>query len=374
MAHKNSHSAPRKKGGALKIVLVLLVLLLVVAGGGVWMAKREIDGGTPGEEVTVSIQQGSGVAAIAQKLKTAGVIKYPHVFRWYAGKQGAAGKLQYGEFDLAPGSSYDDIIEALSAYAKADSVRLTFPEGTTAIAIAKKMEDAGLCSAEDFLKEANTGDFSQYRFWQYVPDDKDAPDRFLKCEGYLFPDTYDFYKNSTPREVLEKMLDNFGYRFSEEMRAQIDTLNATVTDGSFTVREVTIVASLIEKESAAPSESPRIAGVIYNRLFHWDYPALLNIDAAIIYAQDGVSDHIDTSLDSPYNTYLHTGLTPTPIANPGLASLQAALNPESHNYYYYVLNPATGMHQFSTTQEEHEQYRAQFAAAAAAASTQSEDE
>ena len=104
MAHKNSHSAPRKKGGALKIVLVLLVLLLVVAGGGVWMAKREIDGGTPGEEVTVSIQQGSGVAAIAQKLKTAGVIKYPHVFRWYAGKQGAAGKLQYGEFDLAPGS------------------------------------------------------------------------------------------------------------------------------------------------------------------------------------------------------------------------------------------------------------------------------
>ena len=96
----------------------------------------------------------------------------------------------------------------------------------------------------------------------------------------------------------------------------------------------------------------------------------------------GHADHIagmddtqfSTDLDSPYNTYLHVGLTPTPIANPGLASLQAALNPESHNYYYYVLNPATGMHQFSTTQEEHEQYRAQFAAAAAAASTQSEDE
>ena len=157
-------------------------------------------------------------------------------------------------------------------------------------------------------------------------------------------------------------------------RISMTSLNATVTDGSFTVREVTIVASLIEKETASASESPRIAGVIYNRLFHWDYPALLNIDAAIIYAQDGVSDHIDTSLDSPYNTYLHVGLTPTPIANPGLASLQAALNPESHNYYYYVLNPATGAHQFSTTQEEHEQYRAQFAAAAAAASTQSEGE
>ena len=374
MAHDAKHRKSRK-GGAAKMILIVLLILVLAAGGCLLAIRKEINGSaSAGEPVSVSIQQGSGVAAIAQKLKAAGVIKYPHVFRWYAGKQGAAGKLQYGEFDLAPGSSYDDIIEALSAYAKADSVRLTFPEGTTAIAIAKKMEDAGLCSAEDFLKEANTGDFSQYRFWQYVPDDKDAPDRFLKCEGYLFPDTYDFYKNSSPREVLEKMLDNFDYRFSEEMRAQIDTLNATVTDGSFTVREVTIVASLIEKETASASESPRIAGVIYNRLFHWDYPALLNIDAAIIYAQDGVSDHIDTSLDSPYNTYLHVGLTPTPIANPGLASLQAALNPESHNYYYYVLNPATGAHQFSTTQEEHEQYRAQFAAAAAAASTQSEGE
>ena len=89
MAHKNSHSAPRKKGGALKIVLVLLVLLLVVAGGGVWMAKREIDGGTPGEEVPVSIQQGSGVGTIANALKEAGVIKFPRLFRWYVGKQGA---------------------------------------------------------------------------------------------------------------------------------------------------------------------------------------------------------------------------------------------------------------------------------------------
>ena len=164
MAHKNSHSAPRKKGGALKIVLVLLVLLLVVAGGGVWMAKREIDGGTPGEEVPVSIQQGSGVGTIANALKEAGVIKFPRLFRWYVGKQGATAKLQYGEFTLAPGSSYDDLIEVLSEYAKAESVRLTFPEGTTAIAMAQRMEDAGLCTAEEFLKEANTGDLSEYKF------------------------------------------------------------------------------------------------------------------------------------------------------------------------------------------------------------------
>lgn len=209
MAHDAKHKKSRK-GGAAKIILMVLLILVLAAGGCLLAIRKEINGSaSAGEPVSVSIQQGSGVAAIAQKLKTAGVIKYPHVFRWYAGKQGAAGKLQYGEFDLAPGSSYDDIIEALSAYAKADSVRLTFPEGTTAIAIAKKMEDAGLCSAEDFLKEANTGDFSQYRFWQYVPDDKDAPDRFLKCEGYLFPDTYDFLKDDTVHHYVETFYSHF---------------------------------------------------------------------------------------------------------------------------------------------------------------------
>ena len=156
--------------------------------------------------------------------------------------------------------------------------------------------------------------------------------------------------------MLEKLLDNFDYRFNEEMRAQIETLNANVTGGGYTVREVTIVASMIEKEAAAPAESANIAGVIYNRLFRWGgTPAYLNIDAAIVYALDGKSDltREDLQIDSPYNTYTNIGLTPTPISNPGLSSLQAALNPANHNYYYYVLNPETGMHTFSTTYEEH---------------------
>ena len=151
------------------------------------------------------------------------------------------------------------------------------------------------------------------------------------------------------------------------MRSQIENLNANVTGGTFTVREVTIVASMIEKETASTEESPKIAGVIYNRLFNWgSTPAYLNIDASIIYALDGDTDlsREDMQVDSPYNTYTNVGLTPTPIANPGLASLKAALNPENHNYYYYVLNPATGKHQFSTTYEEHQGYVNQFAAAA----------
>ena len=238
------------------MILIVLLILVLAAGGCLLAIRKEINGSaSAGEPVSVSIQQGSGVAAIAQKLKTAGVIKYPHVFRWYAGKQGAAGKLQYGEFDLAPGSSYDDIIEALSAYAKADSVRLTFPEGTTAIAIAKKMEDAGLCSAEDFLKEANTGDFSQYRFWQYVPDDKDAPDRFLKCEGYLFPDTYDFLKDDTVHHYVETFYSHFDKQITDEMYAEMEkqgmTLSEVVTLASFVQEEAGNVRTIMWRRCSA---------------------------------------------------------------------------------------------------------------------------
>jgi len=196
MAHNDTHAA-RKKGGAGKILVVLLLLFLA-AGAAVLFARSEIHGSSkPGTAVTVSIQQGSGVATIANKLKDAGVIRSAYLFRWYVGEKGAAAKLQYGDFELTTGSSYDALISTLSQYAKAETVRVTIPEGTTAIAIAQKMEAAGLCTAEEFLKEANEGDFSAYTFWQYVPEDKDAPNRFMKCEGYLFPETYEFLKGDT---------------------------------------------------------------------------------------------------------------------------------------------------------------------------------
>ena len=277
MAHKNSHSAPRKKGGALKIVLVLLVLLLVVAGGGVWMAKREIDGGTPGEEVTVSIQQGSGVGTIANALKEAGVIKFPRLFRWYVGKQGAAAKLQYGEFTLAPGSSYNDLIEVLSEYAKAESVRLTFPEGITAIDIAQRMETAGLCTAEEFLEEANTGDFSAYKFWQYVPDNKEAPGRFMKCEGYLFPDTYEFLTEDTVHNYVATFYSHFDRQFTDEMYKELDKQDLSLS-------EVVTLASFVQEEAGNEQDS-NVAQVFRNRLAEGSpYPKLQSNTSSYVQA------------------------------------------------------------------------------------------
>ena len=366
MAHKNSHSAPRKKGGALKIVLVLLVLLLVVAGGGVWMAKREIDGGTPGEEVTVSIQQGSGVSTIANALKEAGVIKFPRLFRWYVGKQGAAAKLQYGEFTLAPGSSYNDLIEVLSEYAKAESVRLTFPEGTTAIAMARKMEDAGLCTAEEFLKEANTGDFSEYKFWQYVPDDKDAPDRFLKCEGYLFPDTYEFYviddlkdnpdfdTTQYAKQAAEKMYANFESKITRSMYAR-------ATELGMTFDQVITLASIIQKEGTNPDNMENISSVFHNRLEdQYDFPHLQS-DTTEYYIRDCIEPGIPSgsrdlyqNIIDAYDTYVCDGLPAGPICSPGLEAINAALYPAETDYYYF-LSSSDGVFYYANTAEKHEQ-------------------
>ena len=283
MAHKERHTAPKKKGGAVKILLAVVLLLVLAAGAAGVFAYNEIHGnGKPGTEVTVSIPQGSGVAAIAQELKDAGVIRSAYLFRWYVGHKGAAAKLQYGDFTLQTGANaYDAIIAVLSQYAKAETVRLTFPEGTTAIAIARKMEEAGLCSAEDFLKEANEGDFSAYTFWQYVPEDKDAPDRFMKCEGYLFPETYEFLKDDT--------VHNYVATFYAQFDAQItDAMYAKLKEQGMTLNELVTLASFVQEE-AGNSQDSNVAQVFRNRLAEGSpYPRL----------QSNTSSHIQSDADN----------------------------------------------------------------------------
>ncbi len=357
---------PKKKKGEglfgipnILVTVVWLALILVIGvtlGRMVWVCAADVLAfGREDNPVTVTIYDADSMEDIVDKLYDAGLIRYKSLFNLYASISDAEEDIQPGIYDLNTRYDYHALVNFMSPSSSRQVVTLTIPEGYTCRQIFSLLEENRICTAVDLGAYAANGELSNYWFLDGVTRDSE------NClEGYLFPDTYEFYKNSTPKEALEKMLDNFDYRFTEDMRAQLETLNANVTGGGYTVREVTIVASLIEKESAAPSESAQIAGVIYNRLFRWEYPALLNIDAAIVYAQGGNAETIDTSLDSPYNTYLHTGLTPTPISNPGLSSLQAALNPESHNYYYYVLNPETGMHQFSTTQSEHDAWVAAY--------------
>lgn len=358
---------PKKKKGegllgipnilATVVWLALILAIGVTAGRMLWVCAADVLAfGRENKPVTVTIYEADTMDTITDKLYDAGLIRYKGLFQLYASISDAEEKIKPGIYDLNTLYDYHALVSFMTPRSSREVIELTIPEGYTCRQIFDLLEENRVCTAVDVAGYAADGELKDYWFLENV----ERGDKYC-LEGFLFPDTYEFYKNSTPREALERMLNNFEARFSEEMRAQIDALNESVTGGGYTVREVTIVASLIEKESAAPTESPSIAGVIYNRLFRWEgNPAYLNIDAAIIYAQGGNADTINTQLDSPYNTYTHTGLTPTPISNPGLASLQAALQPENHNYYYYVLNPSTGMHQFSTTQEEHNAYIAEF--------------
>ncbi len=369
-----SHNRPARKGRPKKktgegffgipnilttfVWLGLILAIGVTLGRMLWLCAADVLAfGREDQPVTVTIYEADTMEDITNKLYDAGLIRYKSLFSLYASISDAEEDIDPGIYDLNTRYDYHALVNMMSSRSTREAVRVTIPEGYTCRQIFALLEENKICTAVDLGAYAADGELEDYWFLENVERGQE-----YCLEGFLFPDTYEFYKNDSPKNILTKMLDNFDTRFSDEMRAQLDTLNANVTDGTFTVREVTIVASMIEKETAASSESPRIAGVIYNRLFNWEYPALLNIDASIIYAQGGDSSKIDTSIDSPYNTYLNEGLTPTPISNPGLASLEAALNPESHNYYYYVLDPSTGVHQFSATQEEHDNWVTQFAA------------
>lgn len=352
----------RKKGEGLLgipnmlVTVVWLALILaigVTAGRMLWICAADVLAfGREDKPVTVTVYESDTMDDIIEKLYNGGLIRYRSLFKLYADISDAEEDIDPGIYDLNTRYDYHALVKMMSTSSSRTVVEgVLIPEGYTCRQIFAMLEEKRICTAQDLAAYAANGDLKDYWFLENVERGQE-----YCLEGFLFPDTYDFYKNSTPREVLEKLLDNFDHRFDEEMRAQIETLNANVTGGSYGVREVAIVASMIEKEAAAPAEAPAIAGVIYNRLFNWEgTPAYLNIDASIVYALNGKSDltREDLQVDSPYNTYTHTGLTPTPISNPGLSSLRAALNPETHNYYYYVLNPETGMHTFSTTYEEH---------------------
>ena len=363
---KSNHTKPHKKGGALKILLVILVLLVLTAGAAGVFAYNEINGngGKPGAEVTVSIPQGSGVAAIAKELKEAGVIRSAYLFRWYVGHKGAAGKLQYGDFTLQTGGySYDGLITELSAYAKADSVRLTFPEGTTAIAIARKMEEAGLCTAEEFLEEANTGDFSAYKFWQYVPDNKEAPGRFMKCEGYLFPDTYEFLTEDTVHNYVATFYSHFDRQFSDEMYKELDKQDLSLS-------EVITLASFVQEEAGNEQDS-NVAQVFRNRLAEGSpYPNLQSNTSSYVQSDEdnnylwnwvapwyGGWDKIPENILNAYDTYSCTGLPAGPISNPGLAAIQAALAPqpdEDVKGCYFFVTDLSGHYYYARTYAEHQ--------------------
>lgn len=352
-------------------VWVALVLMIsITLGRMIWVCASEILAfGREDKSVTITVYETDTIDDITKKLARAELIHYPGLFKLYAQFAVDEGDIHPGMWDLNTKYDYHALVKMMSPSSSRSTVKVMIPEGYTCRQIFALLEENKVCTVQDISSYAAFGELDDYWFLDGVT----RGDKYC-LEGFLFPDTYEFYQNDTPKNVLTKMLNNFDYRFDEEMRGKIQTLNAHLTDlmrrdgkgqdyinsHLFTVRDVVNVASMIEKETSSAQEGYTIASVIYNRLFCWQgNPPYLNIDATIVYALDGKTDLTaeDLRVDSPYNTYTNTGLTPGPISNPGLSSLRAALDPADTNYYYYVLDPAAGSHIFATTQAEHEANR-----------------
>jgi UPF0755 protein len=309
-----------------RIYVAIAVLLIFLAVGLIWW----VNGTSPANKDDSSakvfvIQNGQGVRAIAKNLKEQGLIKDQVVFFLLTKQMGIDSKVQAGSFRLSPSMSAGEIAEALTH--GTEDIWVTIPEGMRAGEVGDILE-----------KNMPNYDAS----WEAVLEEN---------EGYLFPDTYLLPKESTVETVVDAMRSNFESKY--------ETLDTSSTNLS--KEEIVTMASLIEREARHSEDRAMVSSVIHNRL---NEGMKLDIDATLQYIlgfsqeqnrwwREGLTNQ-DKQLDSPFNTYIVIGLPPAPIANPGLASLQAAINPADTPYFYYITDQ-TGTNRYAETLAGHEE-------------------
>ena len=329
MASRKRKSRKKKGSGAAAAFGVVLVLLLLGAGAAAWLVLTPYG---PETETFVNVAPGSSAVAIGRKLEAAGVVRSRYAFdllRWFR-----HGTLQAGVY------RFDHPAPATEVYARIArgdvfTLTLTVPEGANIFDIATRVEQAGLGTRQSFLDAA----VSQTNLVA------DLDPGAASLEGYLFPDTYRFSPTVTAAQIAAAMVRRF-----RVVAAQLGLKE--------NVHRVVTMASLVERETAVDAERPLVASVFENRLAK---KMPLNTDPAVIYGLEltghwrGVIHQSDLARDTPYNTYLHAGLPPGPVANPGAPSLRAAMNPAKTNYLYFVAagTDAQGHSLFAATLDEH---------------------
>jgi UPF0755 protein len=316
--------------------LVILVALLALTAGAVYEVRGlATDHGPripPGRPVTFVVTEGESTQEIADALERAGVVDSAVRFRRDAEDRGLDQQLKPGTYPLTTGMDPAAVVELLATGSPL-GVQFTIPEGFTVAQIVDRI--------------AGTHRFSRQQLERALRDRSLVSDyrpRGKPLEGLLFPQTYRIQTGDTPVTVLQAMLDQLG--------AQLGGVDLSDNPAHLDPYQVLVVASMIEREARVDEDRPRIARVIYNRLAR-HMP--LQIDATVLYALGNrkakLSDQ-DLRVNSPFNTYLHAGLPPTPICSPGMKSIQAALQPSDGNWLYYVLVSADGHHAFTADPRE----------------------
>lgn len=308
---------------------VLLASFLIATLGWRW-ANDVLSLNKPPKTVSVTIAKDDTIEDVAQTLKADGLIEYPTLFKAFAALTGKTSQITTGTYELSTEMDYSALLGSFRKTSPArETADITIPEGYTLEEVFHLLEQAGVCSYEDLMASAENDEFN-YPFFQGV--ERTGAKRL---EGYLFPDTYQFYKGTQASSVIAKLLNNFQTRFDSVMDAQ-QQLSGYSTD------EIVAIASIIEKETTGEDRYD-ISGVIYNRLKnpdHDDIDGHLQMDSTVQYVLPERKAHLtneDIAIESPYNTYVVKGLPAGPICNPGLEGLRAALNPARHEYYYFML-------------------------------------
>jgi UPF0755 protein len=333
------HDEPGDRGhrGALLALLVAFLVLVggIAAAGAYYGHCRGASG--PRRDVAFTVDPGASGEEVVSRLHDMGVVRCGGIVgRILLRGTGDADAIRAGSYTLTTNMTFDEAVTILSTPPPAvPTVRLTIPEGYRLTQIAERVHEALDIAEDRFLRLARAKDRS---LEPYLPTGKGT-------EGFLFPETYRFPKDATATDVIQRLLDQFATEAEGLDWGRADALGVSAY-------EIVVIASMIEREAAVASDRAKIAAVIYNRLAA-GMP--LGIDATVGYIDPDPSNGLtvsDFQIDSPYNTRLHTGLPPTPIASPGIASLRAALAPAHVPYLYYVLCGNNGEHRFSVSYDQ----------------------
>jgi UPF0755 protein len=325
-------------------LLVALGLFLGVLAAAVWAASyyRTCAGPAPGPKrpLTFTVEEGATGQEVVDALHARGVIPCGGLIgNLLLRGTGKAEAIRSGDYELTTGLTLDRAVTVLTTPPpEVPTVEVVIPEGYRLTQIAAEVQDALGIPARRFLAELESG---RYSLPPYLPKGARTP------EGFLFPKSYEFVEEGlTAREVARRMLEQFGHEAASMPFERTEDLGVTPY-------ELVTIASMIEEEARVAKDRPLIAGVIYNRL---ELGMALGIDATLLYddpTPDGELSSSDLESNSPYNTRVHAGLPPTPIASPGAAALEAALRPAETDFLYYVLCSPDGAHRFALTLAEH---------------------
>lgn len=347
---------PKTGMGCLKVLLYGIVVLAAAGFLSYVLIAGLMDiSGIARNNMTVDITvpAGASTEAIAEILKENGLIDQPFIFRLYTKVTKADGKWQPGDFSLHGDMGYESLIEQLQSMQERKTVKVTIPEGFTVRQIAERLENKGVCTTTEFYRALADGDYSDYDFIAALDqvNEADRNARYYPLEGYLFPDTYEFYAGCAGETAVRKFLDCFKKRLDTSLRS------AMVNKG-LTMDELIILASIVQGEAASKDDMNKVGRVLWNRLENKTVYPKLQCDSTRDYITDMMAANTDLTIsDAAYNTYEREGLPAGAINNPGLDAIKAVLTPSEDatvmKCYFFATDYDTGKTYFSETYDRH---------------------